>query len=60
MTFDMATCYILLGDDNSSKAVMREFLKHDKDQGISAAYEDYSSYKKQVLDGRRMLMEALK
>lgn len=60
MTLNMATYYILLGDDKSSKVVMKDFLKQENDQAISEAYKDYSLYKKQILDARRMLVEALK
>jgi len=39
---------------------MKDFLKQENDQTISEAYKDYSLYKKQILDARRMLVEALK
>ncbi len=58
-TLNQATCYTLLGDDESSKAVMRFFLERKEDQAISFAYEDYSLFKKQVLEGRAKLIELL-
>ena len=60
MTLNMATYYILLGDDKSSKIVMKDFLKHENDRAITEAYNDYSFYKKQILDARSILMDALK
>ncbi len=59
-TLNQATCYALLGDDESSKTIMKNFLKCKDDQTILFAYENYSFFKKQIIEGRTKLMELLK
>ena len=59
-TLSQATCYTLLGDDEASKSILKKFLNHQEDQTILYAYEDYPLFKKQVLEGRSMLVELLK
>ena len=60
MILNMATCYTLLGDDNSSRSVLKNFLRHKYDQTISFANEDYTLFKEQVLEGRKQLVGQLK
>ena len=60
LTLSQATCYTLLGDDETSKSVLKKFLNHQEDQTILYAYEDYPLFRKQVLEGRSMLVELLK
>lgn len=55
-----AICYTLLGDDESSKTVLKNFLKDKDDQAISFAYKDYPLLKKQILEGRSTLIEILR
>lgn len=60
MILNMATCYTLLGDDKSSRSVLKNFLRHKYDQTISFANEDYTLFKEQVLEGRKQLVGQLK
>lgn len=59
-TLSQATCYTLLGDDETSKSVLKKFLNHQEDQTILYAYEDYPLFRKQVLEGRSKLIGLLK
>lgn len=58
-TIQIASYYILLDDDKSAKKVLKDFLKYKDDEFISDYYKDYSFYKKELHDARKMLIEAL-
>lgn len=58
--FKITNYYVLLDDDKSAKSVMKEFLKQDNDEAISEYYNDFSYYKRNVLNERDALIDALK
>ena len=58
-TIRKSILYILIGNSLSGKKELRSFLDKHADQTVQEVYDNFSTFKKQILEGRNMLVEKM-